>query len=93
MKLTELKIEKFRSFKNETIRFDDYNCLVGPNGSGKSVVLMALNVFFRENASTVTDVITLSEEDFHHRNIKEPVKITLTFEDLSETAQEDFKHY
>jgi len=93
MKLTELKIENFRSFKNETIRFDEYSCLVGPNGSGKSVVLMALNVFFRESASTVTDVLTLSEEDFHHRNTKEPVKITLTFEDLSEAAQEDFKHY
>jgi predicted ATP-dependent endonuclease of OLD family len=93
MKLTELKIENFRSFKNETIHFDEYSCLVGPNGSGKSVVLMALNVFFRENASTVTDVLTLSEEDFHHRNTKEPVKITLTFENLSESAQEDFKHY
>lgn len=93
MKLTELRIENFRAFKNETIRFDDYNCLVGPNGSGKSVVLMALNVFFRENASTVTDVLALSEEDFHHRNTKEPVKISLTFEHLSEGAQEDFKHY
>jgi predicted ATP-dependent endonuclease of OLD family len=93
MKLTELKIENFRSFKNQSIRLDDYTCLVGPNGSGKSVVLMALNVFFRENASTVTDVLTLSEEDFHHRNTKEPVKVTLTFENLSEEAQEDFKHY
>jgi len=93
MKLTELKIENFRSFEDETIRFDDYTCFVGPNGSGKSAILMALNVFFRENASTVTDVLTLSEEDFHHRNIRDPVKITLTFEDLSERAQEDLKHY
>lgn len=93
MKLTELKIENFRAFKNETIRFDDYSCLVGPNGSGKSVVLMSLNVFFRENASTVTDVLSLSEEDFHHRNTKQPVKITLTFEQLSDAAKEDFKHY
>lgn len=93
MKLTELKIENFRSFKKETIYFDEYSCLVGPNGSGKSVVLMAMNVFFRENASTATDVLTLSEEDFHHRNTKEPVKITLMFEDLSEAEQEEFKHY
>jgi len=49
MKLTELKIENFRSFKNETIHLDDYTCLVGPNGTGKSAVLMALNVFFRNN--------------------------------------------
>ncbi len=93
MKLTELKIENFRSFKNETIRFDDYSCLVGPNGSGKSVVLMALNVFFQENAATATDVRVLSDEDFHHKKIKKPVRITVTFEDLSEAAQKEFKLY
>lgn len=93
MKLAELKIENFRSFKDETINFDDYNCLVGPNGSGKSVVLMALNVFFQENAATATDVRVLSDEDFHHKKIKKPVRITVTFEDLSEAAQEEFKLY
>jgi putative ATP-dependent endonuclease of OLD family len=93
MKLTEIRIQNFRSFKDETIYFDDYTCLVGPNGSGKSAVLMALNVFFRENASTVTDVVTLTNEDFHHRNIKDPVRVTLAFEELSQEAQEDFKHY
>ncbi len=93
MKLTELKIENFRSFENESIKFDDYTCLVGPNGSGKSAVLMALNVFFRENASTVTDVLSLTEEDFHHKYKEKPVRITLTFENLSQEAQEDFKHY
>jgi len=93
MKLTEIKIENFRSFKNETICFDDYTCFVGPNGSGKSVILMALNIFFQENASTITDVRTLSEEDFHHKNTSKPIKITVTFEDLSEAAQKEFKLY
>ncbi len=93
MKLAELKIENFRSFESETIRFEDYTCLVGPNGSGKSAVLMSLNVFFQENASTVTDVRTLGEEDFHHKNIKKPVRITVTFEELSEAAQKEFKLY
>ena len=82
MKLTEIKIQNFRSFKDETILLEDYTCLVGPNGTGKSAVLMALNVFFRENASTVTDVLNLTKEDFHHENVKEPVRITVTFEDL-----------
>ncbi len=82
MKLSELKIENFRSFKNETIFFDDYTCLVGPNGSGKSAVLMALNVFFRNNDSTVTNVLDLTKQDFHHENVKEPMRITVTFEDL-----------
>ena len=54
---------------------------------------MALNVFFRENAETVTDVCTLTDEDFHHKNIEQPIRITVTFEDLCTAAQEDFKEY
>jgi len=93
MILSELTIENFRAFEKETVHFNDYTCLVGPNGSGKSTVLMALNVFFRENEATVTDVCTLGEEDFHHKNTKKPIKITVTFEDLPPAAQEEFKHY
>ena len=93
MKLRKLRIENFRSFKDETICFDDYTCLVGPNGAGKSAVLMALNVFFRNTTSSATNVNTLSEEDFHHKNTDEPVKITLTFDGLSEVAQNDFQLY
>jgi hypothetical protein len=54
---------------------------------------MALNVLFQETDSTVTDVRNLGDEDFHHKNIQEPVRITATFEDLSEAAQEEFKEY
>jgi len=82
MKLTEIRIQNFRSFKDETILLDDYTCLVGPNGSGKSAVLMALNVFFRNNDATITNVLDLSREDFHHENVQNPVRITLTFEEL-----------
>jgi predicted ATP-dependent endonuclease of OLD family len=91
--LTEIKIQNFRSFKDETILLDDYTCLVGPNGSGKSAVLMALNVFFRNNDATVTDVLSLAREDFHHENVQKPVRITITFgelprgEDVSENAR------
>ena len=93
MRLRRIRIENFRSFADETIEFDDYTCLVGPNGAGKSAVLTALNVFFRNNASTVTDVHALSEEDFHHMRTAHPVKITLTFSHLSADAQKDLKHY
>jgi len=93
MRLRKLRIENFRSFKDETISFDDYTCLVGPNGAGKSAVLTALNVFFRNTASSATNVNTLSEEDFHHRSTGAPVKITLTFEDLSEAAKKDLQLY
>ncbi len=93
MKLTEIHIENFRSFSDETIKFDNYTCLVGANGSGKSAILMALNVFFQENDSTVTNVRNLSEEDFHHKKTNKPVKITGTFEELSEEAQKEFQLY
>ena len=92
MRLSKLRIENFRSFKDEAITFDKYTCLVGPNGCGKSTVLMALNVFFR-NAVEHLDMFTLTKDDFHHGDISRPIKITLTFEDLNEKAKVDFKEY
>jgi len=93
MKLESIRIENFRSFRDQTIEFDNYTCFVGPNGSGKSNVLTALNVFFRNNAATATDVVSLSAEDFHLSETANPIRITVTFVDLSEDAQETFKHY
>ena len=88
MKLREVRIQNFRSFKDETIRFDDYTCFVGPNGGGKSNVLTALNVFFRNTSSSATDVINLSEEDFYCKDVSTPIRITLTFADLSDVTQD-----
>lgn len=93
MKLHKLHIQNFRSFENETIKFDDYTCLVGPNGAGKSNVLTALNVFFRNTRSTATEVTKLDKEDFHRKNTDEPIRITVTFSDLSDEAAADFKAY
>ena len=93
MKLASIHIKNFRSFAEETIIFDDYTCLVGANGAGKSTVLTALNIFFRETANAATDLVNLGEEDFHNRNTTSPVRITLTFSDLSEEATEEFKDY
>jgi ABC-type phosphate/phosphonate transport system ATPase subunit len=93
MKLTKLRIQNFRLFSDQTIGLGDYTCLVGPNGAGKSTVLTALNIFFRETVNTATDIVNLSEEDFHNRNTKEPIRITITFTELSAEAQEDLKAY
>jgi len=92
MRLTEIQIEHFRCFAEARICLSPYTCFVGPNGSGKSTVLTALNVFFR-NTATSTDVHTLDREDFHHQDVSKPIRISLTFEDLSQEAQEVFKHY
>jgi predicted ATPase len=92
VKLTKLRIVNYRCFKDQEIVFDDYSCLVGPNGSGKSTVLMALNIFFRNNQAP-SDVLNLDEEDFHDRNTSESIEITATFTDLSDEAKDDLKAY
>jgi predicted ATP-dependent endonuclease of OLD family len=91
MRIYKVRIENFRSFRDETIAFNDYTCLVGPNGAGKSTVLTALNIFFREYSGSSTDLVNLDEEDFHHRKTETPITITVTFGDLNADAQDDFR--
>jgi putative ATP-dependent endonuclease of OLD family len=93
MKIESVRIENFRSFKDETIYFNDYTCFVGPNGSGKSTVINALNVFFRQSKDTCTDCNYLTIEDFHHKNSNDPIKITVTFINLPEQAKTDLSDY
>ncbi len=93
MKIESIRIENFRSFKDETIKFDNYTCFVGTNGSGKSTILNALNVFFRQYKDSKTDLSKLTNEDFHHKNTDKPVKITVTFIDLSDDAKKDLSDY
>jgi energy-coupling factor transporter ATP-binding protein EcfA2 len=93
LKIASVRIENFRSFKDETVPFNDYACLVGPNGAGKSTVLTALNAFFRESDGLPTDLSQLDEEDFHCRGTDNPIRITVTFTDLSVKAKEDFVDY
>ncbi|HMV42794.1 MAG TPA: AAA family ATPase [Leptospiraceae bacterium] len=93
MKIESVRIENFRSFKDQTIHFDDYTCFVGPNGAGKSTVFNALNVFFRQFKDSKTDLSKLTESDFHHKNISEDIRITVTFKELSKQAKEDLSDY
>lgn len=93
LKILKLQIENFRSYENETISFEDFNCFIGANSSGKSTALNALNLFFRENKNTQTDLIKLSDNDFHHKNIKKPIRITVTFGELNDQAKSDLAAY
>jgi len=93
MKLLSAKIENFRCLRSETVNFSDYTCLVGPNGAGKSTVINALNVFFREAKAGSTNLLTLSKEDFCDKDTSQPIRITVTFGDLSDQAKADFKDY
>jgi putative ATP-dependent endonuclease of the OLD family len=91
--IESVRIENFRGFKDETILFGDYSCFVGPNGAGKSTILTALNVFFRQYKDSKTDLSKLSADDFHHKNVSEPIKITVTFAGLTDQAKTDLADY
>lgn len=93
MKIKTIRIENFRCFEDETISLNQYTCFVGPNGAGKSSVLAALNVFFREQASSSTDTTKLKDEDYFNKNVENPIRITVTFDGLSNTAQADLSAY
>lgn len=93
MKIKSIRIENFRSFQDDTIVLNQYSCFVGPNGAGKSSVLTALNVFFREQNSTATDIAKLVEEDYFCKRTINPIRITVTFDSLSDSAKNDLSDY
>lgn len=93
MKIKAIRIENFRSFQDETINLGRYSCFVGPNGAGKSTVLAALNVFFQEKAGSPTDIAKLSDEDYFAKNTENAVRITVTFDELGEIAQQQLAAY
>jgi DNA repair exonuclease SbcCD ATPase subunit len=93
MRISKIRITNFRSFADAEIELTPYAALVGPNGGGKSTILCALNVFFRATDFVGSKNSELVEEDFHRKNTKEPIEITVTFADLSAEAQREFAEY
>lgn len=93
MRIHSIRIQNFRAFKDATVVVNDYTCLVGPNGAGKSTILCALNVFFRATENSPLDLTSLEEEDFFDKDCSEPIRITVTFKNLSAEAQTDFAAY
>ena len=93
MRIKSVHIKNLRSFINEKVEFNRYSRLVGANGAGKSTVLCALNIFFRETQNSSTDLTALQAEDFHGKNIVDPIEITVEFTDLNTEAKADFTEY
>src|SRR5438876_2084486 len=93
MRIESVAVKNLRCIKEGTAYLDPYTCLVGPNGAEKSTVLHALNIFFRNVEDASTDVASLTAEDFYLHDTTNPVEITVTFIDLPEQANEDFKEY
>lgn len=82
MKVKNVKIKNFRSYKNEiVIEFGDLTAFVGKNDIGKSTVLEALDIFFNGGKG----VIKLDKDDLNKQSLAEgdtEIVISVCFEDL-----------
>ncbi|RNE48855.1 ATP-dependent nuclease [Corynebacterium alimapuense] len=92
MKIKHLRIENFRAIANFDEAIGPYTTFIGYNGGGKSSILHAVRWFFENFELMSTDVF--SEE------IGEPdlatlpdVKVTVTFDNLTELDHENFGPY
>ncbi|MBP5368393.1 MAG: AAA family ATPase [Bacteroidales bacterium] len=85
MKLKKLRIENFRGYKDVTINFSDFNCIVGKNDVGKSTIFKALEKFFdyRSDIDEYDYYGIFEKNDFPNKE-KYPVDITVTIESPSE---------
>jgi|TARA_R100000501_G_C2622900_1_gene116069 energy-coupling factor transporter ATP-binding protein EcfA2 len=84
MRLVRAQITNYRAIKNLEIDVGQQTNLIGPNGIGKSCVLKAIDRFF--GSSSRVEI-----EDFHERNVADPIDIALTFEDFSDAEREEFE--
>ena len=93
MRIAKLSVKNFRSLKDVTLSLEGYTCLVGANGSGKSAIIKALNIFFYHNPEGPGTSAKITAEDFHQKDVSNPIRVELEFADLSESAKNDLSHY
>lgn len=82
MKLTQLRIQNFRSCRNVFLEVGDMHALVGANNAGKSSVLRALDFLF--NPSTKS----LNEETFWNKDVSLEIRVEALFTGLSDKEKE-----
>ena len=82
MKLTQLRIQNFRSCRDVSLEIGDMQALVGANNAGKSAVLRALDFLF--NPSTKS----LNEESFWNKDATLEIRVEGIFTGLKEKEKE-----
>lgn len=82
MKLTQLRIQNFRSCREISIEIGSMHALVGANNAGKSTVLRALDFLF--NPSTKS----LSEESFWNKDTTLEIRVEAVFSQLTGKEKE-----
>lgn len=79
MKISQVKIKNFRSYKDETIiNFDNLIAFVGKNDIGKSTILEALDIFFEGGVIKIDSSDVNKECEFGGDR---EIEITVAFED------------
>jgi putative ATP-dependent endonuclease of OLD family len=82
MKLTQVRIQNFRSCRDVTLQIGDMHALVGANNAGKSAVLRALDFLF--NPSTKA----LNDESFWNKDTTLEIRVEAIFAGLTEKENE-----
>lgn len=83
MRLCSIHVKNFRAVHETTIEVGQHTVLLGSNGVGKSCIIKALDKFFSKSPGVTT-------EDFHDKNVHDPIEITLSFSDFTAQEQEQF---
>lgn len=82
MKVKQIKIKNFRTYKEETvIDINDLNVFVGKNDIGKSTILEALDIFFNEGKG----IVSIDKSDVNiecRREENEDIKISVIFDEV-----------
>ena len=86
MILKSIRVENYRSIKDEILYCDDLTVLVGTNGSGKSSFLRAVVLFSAEKPG-------ITNEDYYNRQTGNAIRITATFKNLPDSAMAQFGEY
>jgi len=84
MQISSLYIKNFRAIREISIDFFSITSLIGANNSGKSTIFKALDLFFDAGARVQID-------DFHRKNVDDPIEIRVIFMNLTEEEVDEFR--
>ncbi len=86
MKLSSIRIGRYRCVLDLTLQVESLTGLIGMNGSGKSAILRALAAFYGEGG-------LIQPEDWYGADTAQEIEVTVTFAELAEDERESFSHY
>jgi predicted ATPase len=96
MRLTRLKIENFKRFRDLSVELSPFNCLVGANNSGKTTLLQALalldfcvhHCLNRRNGRLELKRRTIPPEEFYVLPISNPMELWTDRRSMAENRQQ-----